>query len=149
MRFFEEDPDNRFGDIVCVWQPTQNHQSWINTLHGGMQATLLDEVCGWVVFTKLNTSGVTAKMEIRYKHPVSTVSGPLLLKARLKSDSHRVALVEGEIWGKEKPEETERKLCATCECTYFYFPEQKAQEMGFRQPHLAEQDLTLEQLIQA
>ena len=90
MRFYEEDPNDRFGDIICVWQPTQNHQSWINTLHGGMQATLLDEVCGWVVFKKLNTSGVTAKMykvidpnwnwgvEVplsRYESPEKSVSG--------------------------------------------------------------------------
>ncbi|MBO4577508.1 MAG: PaaI family thioesterase, partial [Paludibacteraceae bacterium] len=41
MRFYED------GDaIVCFWHPTPNHQSWLNTLHGGIQATLLDEVCG-------------------------------------------------------------------------------------------------------
>ena len=59
MRFFED------GDsIVSIWRPTQNHQSWLNTLHGGIQAVLLDEVCGWVVFHKLQTAGVTAKMEM-------------------------------------------------------------------------------------
>ena len=147
MRFYEEGPNDRFGDIICVWQPTQNHQSWINTLHGGMQATLLDEVCGWVVFKKLNTSGVTAKMEIRYKHPISTISGPLLLKARLKSDSHRVAMVEGEIWAKQSPEEPERKICATAECTYFYFQDEKAREMGFREATLADAETSLEQLV--
>ena len=50
MRFFEDG-----DDIVSIWRPTQNHQSWLNTLHGGIQAVLLDEVCGWVVFHKLQT----------------------------------------------------------------------------------------------
>ena len=39
MRFFEDGED-----IISIWKPTQNHQSWINTLHGGIQAVLLDEV---------------------------------------------------------------------------------------------------------
>ena len=53
MQFFEN------GDeIISIWRPTQNHQSWLNTLHGGIQAVLLDEVCGWVVFHLLKTAGV-------------------------------------------------------------------------------------------
>ena len=37
MRFYEDG-----DDIISIWKPTQNHQSWINTLHGGVQAVLLD-----------------------------------------------------------------------------------------------------------
>ena len=140
MRFFEEEPDNVHGDIVSVWQPAQNYQSWINTLHGGMQATLLDEICGWVVFKKLRTSGVTAKMELRYKHPVSTVDGPLVLRARLKSDNHRVAVVEGELRDKNDA------VLTSCECTYFSFAEDKARGMGFREAALDDKDLTLDEV---
>ena len=146
MRFFEENPDDLYGDIVSIWHPTQNHQSWINTLHGGMVATLLDEVCGWVVFKKLKTSGVTAKMELRYKHPVSTVNGPLQLKARLKSDNHRVSLVEGELWAKPEPD-ADYQICATAECTYFSFPEAKSREMGYLEPALSTSDYSLEDLM--
>lgn len=142
MRFFEEDEADKMGDIVSVWQPTQNHQSWINTLHGGIHAVLLDEVCGWVVFKKLNTSGVTAKFELRYKSAVSTINGPLILRARLKSDNHRIAVVEGELCDKDGNVHTR------CECTYFYFPEQKAKEMQFLQATLANEDYTLEQVIE-
>lgn len=142
MRFFEEDPDDKMGDIISVWVPTQNHQSWINTLHGGIHAVLLDEVCGWVVFKKLNTSGVTAKFELRYKSAVSTINGPLILRARLKSDSHRVAVVEGELCDKDG------KLHTRCECTYFYFDENKAKEMHFIPATLSEEDYTLEQVIE-
>ena len=150
MRFYEEDEFDPMGDIVSVWLPTQNHQSWINTLHGGMQATLLDEVCGWVVFKKLSTSGVTAKMEIRYKNSVSTLSGPLILRARLKSANHRVAVVEGELrplLASENGTFAEGDPLTTCECTYFSFPEEKAREMGFVEAQLAEEDLTLQEVI--
>ena len=74
-RCFGCDPNNENGlrmtfiedgeDILCRWKPTQSHQGWINTLHGGIQATLIDETAGWVVFRKLNTSGMTVKMEVR------------------------------------------------------------------------------------
>ena len=79
MRFFEDGED-----IISIWRPTQNHQSWINTLHGGIQAVLLDEVCGWVVFHKLKTAGVTAKMEMRYHKPVSTLQDYIKMRAYLK-----------------------------------------------------------------
>lgn len=140
MHFYEEDPTDLYGDIVSVWQPGQDHQSWINTLHGGVQATLLDEICGWVVFKKLNTSGVTAKMEIRYKNAISTVGTPLILRARLKSHNHRVAVVEGEI----RQDDT---VCATAECTYFSFPQQKAKEMGFVESQLEDNTTTIEELL--
>ena len=34
--------------VVSVWRANPNFVSWIDTLHGGIQATLLDEICGWV-----------------------------------------------------------------------------------------------------
>ena len=158
MRFYEEDAADVNGSIVCAWMPTQDHQSWINTLHGGMQATLLDEVCGWVVFKKLCTSGVTAKMDLKYKQAVSTINGPLLLRARLNSERHRVAVVEGELWMPKNKESIAKltswdvladtcTLCTTCECTYFSFPADKAREMGFVEASLAEEQFTLQDIV--
>ena len=141
MRFFEDDETCLTSDIISVWKPTQYHQSWINTLHGGMQATLLDEVCGWVVFKKLQTSGVTAKMDIRYKQAVPTNQGVLVLRARLKENNHRIAIVEGVIQDKQG------KILTQCECTYFTFNQEKANEMGFRKSQLKEEEVSLEQII--
>ena len=40
MEFYED------GDeIVSKWVPEARFQGWLNTLHGGIQATLLDEIC--------------------------------------------------------------------------------------------------------
>ena len=44
MEFYEDG-----DDIVSYWQPDGRFQGWHNTLHGGIQATLLDEICGWVI----------------------------------------------------------------------------------------------------
>jgi hypothetical protein len=55
MEFYED------GDeIVSIWKPRPEYQGWIDTLHGGIQAVLLDEICAWVVLRKLQTTGVTS-----------------------------------------------------------------------------------------
>ena len=137
MRFFED------GDsIVSIWRPTQDHQSWRNTLHGGIQAVLLDEVCGWVVFHLLKTAGVTAKMEMRYLKPVSTLQPYLKLRAYLKEMRRNVAIVVGEIYGAEGDLECE------CTCTYFTFPQEKAiDEFGYIPSSVENRDYTFEEAL--
>lgn len=137
MRFFEDGED-----IVSIWRPTQNHQSWINTLHGGIQAVLLDEVCGWVVFHKLKTAGVTAKMEMRYHKPVSTLQEYIKLRAYLKEMRRNVAIVAGELYS------AEGELLCECTCTYFTFPQERAKEtMGYVPSETEEKDYTWEEAI--
>ena len=42
MEFYED------GDeVVSIWKPRPEYQGWLNTLHGGIQSVLLDEICGW------------------------------------------------------------------------------------------------------
>ena len=62
-----------------IW-PRPEYQVWLNTLHGGIQSVLLDEICGWVVVRKLQTSGVTSKMETRFRKPVSTTDFHVVLR---------------------------------------------------------------------
>ncbi len=38
MEFYEDG-----DDVVSIWKPEAKYQGWINTLHGGIQAVLLDE----------------------------------------------------------------------------------------------------------
>ena len=137
MRFFEDGED-----IISIWKPTKNHQSWINTLHGGIQAVLLDEVCGWVVFHKLKTAGVTAKMEMRYHKPVSTLQEYIKLRAYLKEMRRNIALVQGEIYS------AEGELLCECVCTYFTFPQEKAKEaMGYLPSAVEEKNYTFEECL--
>lgn len=136
MRFYEDG-----DDIISIWKPTQNHQSWINTLHGGVQAVLLDEVCGWVIFHKLHTAGVTAKMETRYHKPVSTLQKYIKLRGYLKEMRRNIAIVVGEIWSEDG------ELLCECTCTYFTFPKDKGKdEMMFRDSTVEDEDITWEEL---
>ena len=60
-----------------------NFQSWIGTLHGGIQATLMDELGGWVITRKLQTTGMTTHLNMRYKSSVPVGKGPIEIRARL------------------------------------------------------------------
>ena len=89
---FWEDGD----DIVSVWTASEDYQSWTETLHGGIQATLLDEVGGWYVTRKLQTAGVTSTLNIRYRKTVP-VGEPLEIRVRLKEMRRNLAVMEGSI----------------------------------------------------
>ena len=127
-------------DVVSVWKAGPDHVSWIDTLHGGLQATLLDEICGWVVFYVMQTSGVTAKMEMRYHKPVSTLQDYIKLRAYLKEMRRNIAIVVGELYS------AEGELLCECTCTYFTFPQDKAKEtMGYIPSETEEKDYTWEE----
>ena len=78
MEFYEDGEE-----IVSIWKPRPEYQGWIDTLHGGIQAVLLDEICAWVVLRKLQTTGVTSKMETRYRKPIDTKDSHVVLRASI------------------------------------------------------------------
>ena len=61
MEFYEDG-----DDIVSLWTPDDNYQGWLDTLHGGIQATLLDEIGGWIIARKFQTSGMTTNLNVKY-----------------------------------------------------------------------------------
>lgn len=130
-------PDNPFGlhlcffedgdDIVSTWTPSDSFQGWVDTLHGGIQAVLLDEICGWVVTRKLQTAGVTSKMETRYKRPISTRGGALTIRAHIRDQKRNIVVIDAVLQG------SDGVVCTEATCTYFTFPREKAEaEMHFR-----------------
>lgn len=121
MEFYEE------GDeVLSIWKPRAEYQGWIDTLHGGIQAVLLDEICAWVIVRKLQTTGVTSKMETRYRKSVSTKDSHVLLRASIREVKRNLVLVDAKLYNQAG------EVCTEALCTYFTFPQQKArEEMGF------------------
>lgn len=123
-------PDNKFGlrlnfteegeDIVTQWDASADYQGWFNTLHGGIQATLLDEICGWVVSRKLRTAGLTSKMETRYKCPIETNGQRLTIRAHVTEQRRNIYVIEATI------ADAEGNICSEATCTYFTFSREKA-----------------------
>lgn len=122
MTFYEE------GDeIISFWNPGQQFQGWLNTLHGGIQSVLLDEICGWVIFRKLQVAGVTTKMETRYRKSVPTHEGEITLRAHIVEQRRNLVTVEAKLYNHAG------ELCTEAICNYFTFSKEKSeQEMCFR-----------------
>lgn len=131
MEFYED------GDeVVCRWKPQPQYQGWIDTLHGGIQSVLLDEICAWVILRKLQTTGVTSKMETRYLKSINTNDPYLTLKASIQEVKRNIILVEARLYNYQD------ELCTKALCTYFTFSQEKAkEEMSFLACEVEEEDV--------
>lgn len=135
-------PNNPFGlhltfyedgdDIVSTWQPANAYQGWINTIHGGILSTLIDEVCGWVVTRKKQTSGFTANLNVKFKKAVSTNEKSLTVRARITDQKRNILFIHAEITNGAG------EICTEGDATYFLLDEQKSKEMGFRNCNVEE-----------
>jgi len=111
------------GDfVVSEWEPVPHFQGWNNTLHGGIQATMLDEIASWLVFIKLDTSGVTCEMEVKLKKPVMTNEGKLFMKAHLREMKRNIAIIDTYLYNNKM------ELCTEAVMHYFTFPQQIAKD---------------------
>lgn len=111
--------------VIAKWIPRKSLEGFRNVLHGGIQATLLDEIASWVVQTHCKTVGVTSSMEIKYRCPVLVSDGEITLRGRVKEAGTRIAIIETELFGNDG------KLCATAVVRYFLFSTEKASEEYF------------------
>jgi uncharacterized protein (TIGR00369 family) len=115
---FEEDDEK----LYARWQPSLHFQGYINVLHGGITATLLDEVGAWCIYVKAGTSGVTSSMTVRYLKPIYISKGTVSVEASIislgeKSVKMLCSLFDGE-----------GKKCAEADIDYFIYPEKIAKQ---------------------
>lgn len=120
MEFYEEG-----DDILSFWKPRTDYQGWINTMHGGILSTLIDETSAWVVFRKLQTSGVTVRLDVRYKKPVMTTETQITLRGRVINNNRRIATICVVV------ENSRGDVCVEGTAEYYLFDKEKAHAMGF------------------
>lgn len=115
MEFYEDG-----DDLVCLWNARDDYQGWLKTLHGGIQATLMDELGGWIVNRKLQTAGMTTELKMKYRNPVPTGEGVTIeIRGRIKEMKRNFAFIETTL-------SCEGKICSICEMTYYCFSKEKA-----------------------
>ena len=86
---------------------------------------VIDECASWVVFRKLQTTGVTTKLDVRYRKPIMTTDAQLTIRAVLRGMRRNLAQIGVTI------ENSMGEVCTEGEATYFTFPAEKARQMGF------------------
>lgn len=115
MEFYED------GDeIISEWEPSFRFHGYLNILHGGIQATLIDEIACWVVLVKLKTGGVTARLDMKLKKPVIADKGKITLRAKLVKVKKSLAEISVNLCGYDG------EICATATVWYFIYPAEDA-----------------------
>ena len=125
-------PANRIGlklefwdngeEIFAHWHPENDYEGFHDILHGGIQATLMDEVASWFIFSKYGTAGVTSELQIKYLKPVSISKGKVTVSARLVSEKKRLITISCKL------SDADGNICANGEVVCFIFPEKIARE---------------------
>ena len=53
-------------DVVTTWSPCVNYDGWVETLHGGIISTLIDELANWVLSRRLLRGHITGNVRNYY-----------------------------------------------------------------------------------
>ena len=109
-------------EVICKWMPKKQFEGYLNVLHGGIQATIHDEIASWAVYTKCETAGVTSNIEVRYKNPLMIDKGEITVRAKLAKMNRKFAEIETSI------EDGEGKICSMGKVTYFLFPKEVSKQ---------------------
>jgi acyl-coenzyme A thioesterase PaaI-like protein len=84
------------GGIAAFLTPGPHLQGFAGVLHGGIAATVLDDVMNNLVTRTRGTLVVTAKLELRFRRPVP-VGEPLVCHARITQERGKHFRAEGDI----------------------------------------------------
>lgn len=107
-------------ELVAEWLPQKSYEGWTGVLHGGIQATLMDEAAAWLVMVTRDTASVTASMNVNYHKPVFIADNPVKVRARLNSVEKSIALVDCTLINDKGV------ICSTAKVSCFCFPEHVA-----------------------
>jgi uncharacterized protein (TIGR00369 family) len=99
---------NRFGlnaefyemenkELIALFTPNEEHQSYPNRLHGGIASAILDETIGRAIMIDHEDAwGVTVELSVRFKKPIP-LNEKLKVMGRITSDKTRIFEGTGEI----------------------------------------------------
>lgn len=116
-------------EIMAFWDPDPNFQGYFNILHGGIQATLMDEIASWTVYVKVKAAGFTSKADFRYLKPVHINNGPLKLVARVIQMRRNLADIEVHLM------DNTNTLCATGILTFYTYSQEKSRDNMYYPDH--------------
>ena len=100
---------NRFGnqahfyvtesqELVAVFTPSEEHQSYPGRLHGGIASAILDETIGRAILNKYEEEvwGVTIDLNVKFKKPIP-LNEELKVVGRITNENSRMFEGTGEI----------------------------------------------------
>lgn len=86
--------DKEKKSMQTIFTPEEWQQGYTGIIHGGIIATLLDEVMGKLAF-KLGINVLTAELSVRFKKPVG-LADQLLIKGQITEETSRIIYAKAE-----------------------------------------------------
>ena len=85
-------------ELIAIFTPSEEHQSYPGRLHGGIASSILDETIGRAILNKYETEvwGVTLELNVKYKKPVP-LNEELKVVGRITSQNSRFFEGSGEL----------------------------------------------------
>lgn len=84
-------------ELIAIFKPLEEHQSYPGRLHGGIAGAILDETIGRAIMCKEKTIwGVTVELNLKYKKPIP-LDEELRVVGRITRNSKRLFEGSGEI----------------------------------------------------
>ena len=86
------------SELLAIFKPKEEHQSYPGRLHGGIISTILDETMGRAIMIQSDDDiwGVTVDLQIRFKKPVP-LDEELRVIGRITKNSSRFFEGTGEL----------------------------------------------------
>ena len=95
--FYETDQ----GELACLFKPHFFHQSYPGIVHGGISASVLDELMGRALnVTEPDQFSMTVKLELKYKKPVP-YEKKLVAIAKVTKNTRLLYEAEGVLYDDE------------------------------------------------
>ncbi len=117
MEFFTNE-----NEFWSEWKPEKHFDGWHGVVHGGIQATLMDETAEWLIFTRYGRSAVTMELTVKYKTPLSSVGGIIVIKAFEISFNRNIAEVQIQIF------DSQNIICSEGKGKFYVFSEKDSKE---------------------
>ena len=117
------------GELVALFTPLEEHQSYPGRLHGGITASILDETIGRAIMIKHeNLWGVTIELNLKYRKPIP-LDEELRVIGRITKDGSRIFEGTGEIIL------STGEVAVTATGKYFKMPIDKITDVGDNHMH--------------
>lgn len=85
-------------ELIAVFKPSEEHQSYPGRLHGGIASAILDETIGRSILNhhKEEIWGVTIELNVKFKKPIP-LNEELKVIGRITSENNRIFEGSGEL----------------------------------------------------
>jgi len=115
------------GDFVeTAWSPARQYEGYPSAVHGGILATLIEETAAWTMYIKARCSGVSARMNFRYRKPVHSAQKEIFVRGKMIKQYRNLCYIFVEVLNQEG------EVCTEAEMVYFLFsPEKSVRDYHF------------------